>query len=444
VGRRKPKRKPKAKNRDRKRRPRRTLTPKPVVKRVNEDELKALIERARNSTLSEGECDELRGVVETLAFVVRELDEKNLSLRRLRSLFGLSNSEKLSSILPAAEPDTAGEREATSESEDSAKDAEEEPPKGHGRNGADAYTGAERVEVPHECLGSGDGCPSCGRGKVYEQRHRPRLLVRVEGQPPLKATVYELQTFRCNLCGEIFVAKPPDGVSDAKYDATSAAMIGLLKYGSGLPSYRIERLEKHLGIPLPASTQWDVAKEAASDLGPVYEELIRVAAQGDLLHNDDSSMRVLSLMKENDALRKSGAAKAGTRTGIFVTGIVSIAMGLRVALFFTGRKHAGENLQDVLNERSLELAPPLQMSDGLDRNDPADTETVRGTCLAHGRRKFVEVLESFPTECEHVLKEIAKVYKHDADSFALGHSAEDRLAHHVKHSQSIMDDLEAC
>jgi len=439
VGRRKPKRKPKTKNKDRKRKRRRTLTPNPAVKRVNEDELKAVIERARNSALSEGECADLRGVVETLAFVVRELDEKNLSLRRLRSLFGLSNSEKLSSILPPSEP------EPPSESEDAAEEQPEEKPpaKGHGRNGADAYTGAERVKVPHQCLGSGDGCPTCRRGKVYEQRHRPRLLVRVEGQAPLKATVYELQTFRCNLCGEVFVAKPPDGVSDAKYDATAAAMIGLLKYGSGLPAYRIEQLEKHLGIPLPASTQWDVVKEAASDLGPVYEELIRVAAQGDLLHNDDTSMRVLSLMKENDDLRKSGAAKAGARTGIFVTGIISIAMGLRIALFFTGRKHAGENLQDVLNERSLELAPPLQMSDALDRNDPADTKTVRGTCLAHGRRKFVEVLESFPTECMHVLTEIAKVYKHDADSQKLKHSPGERLAHHVKHSKSIMDDLEA-
>lgn len=451
MGRRTPNRKPKAKGKERKRRRRRTLTPKPTVKRVDEEELKALIERARDRPLSEDECAELRGVVETLAFVVRELDEKNLSLRRLRSLFGLASSEKLSSVLPASESEGKTD-ETTSESKDTAtsngedaaaQESEEKPPaKGHGRNGADAYTGAERVEVPHECLGPGDACPICGRGKVYEQRHRPRVLVRVEGQAPLKATVYELQTFRCNLCGELFVAKPPDGVGDEKYDATSAAMIGLLKYGSGLPFNRVEQLERHLGVPLPASTQWDVVKEAAANLGPVYEELIRVAAQGELLHTDDTSMRVLSLMKENDALRKSGAAKSGARTGIFVTGILSVSGDRRVALFFTGRKHAGENLQRVLNERAEELAPPLHMSDALDRNDPAEAETVRGSCLTHGRRNFVEIVDSFPTECKHVLEVIAQVYKHDADCRALDLSAEARLAYHVERSKPVLDKLE--
>jgi len=47
--------------------------------------------------------------------------------------------------------------------------------------------------------------------------------------------------------------------------------------------------------------------------------------------------------------------------------------------FFTGRQHAGENLQGVLNQRLEELGPPLLMSDGLSRNDPAHTETVRGS-----------------------------------------------------------------
>ncbi len=451
MGRQKPNRKPKGKGKERQRRRRRTLTPKPTVKRVDEDELKALIEHARDRPLSEGECAELRGVVETLAFVVRELDEKNLSLRRLRSLFGLASSEKLSNVLPADEAEGATD-ETTSESEDTTtggedaagQEAEEKPPaKGHGRNGADAYTGAERVKVPHECLGPGDDCPSCGRGKVYEQRHRPRVLVRVEGQAPLKATVYELQTFRCNLCGELFVAKPPDGVGDEKYDSSSRAMIGLLKYGSGLPFNRLEGLEGHLGVPLPASTQWDLVKEAAGDLGPAYEELIRVAAQGELLHNDDTSMRVLSLMKENTALRQSGAAKSGARTGIFVTGILSVAAGRRVALFFTGRKHAGENLQDVLNERSSELPAPLQMSDALDRNDPAEAETRRGSCLTHGRRKFVEIVESFPVECKHVLDVIAEVYKHDAECRAGDLSAEARLAYHVERSKPLLDELKA-
>lgn len=453
---RKEKQKAKAKRRQRSARNLRPQPAKPAVKRVDEGALKALIDRAGEQPLSAEERAELSAVVETLAFVMRELDTQNLTLRRLRSLFGLAKSEKLKAVLqnvlPAeaqpedevpsgeeaspdeAKPDGSQDLE-TSDSAD-AEPAQPSPP-GHGRNSAGDYSAAERHHVVHQCLTPGALCPSCKRGKVYEQRTRPHLLVRVEGQPPLKATVYELQALRCNLCGETFVAEPPPGVGYEKYDVTSRVMIGLLKYGSGLPFNRLERLEGNLGVPLPASTQWEIARDAGRDLAPAYEALIYAAAQGDLLHNDDTSMRVLSLMKENEELRASGQTKA--RTGIFVTGVVSIAEGREIALFFTGRKHAGENLQDVLAQRREELGPPLQMSDALDRNDPAIAETIRGCCLAHARRKYVEASDSFPTECKHVLKQIALVYKHDKE--ARDFTPEARLAHHLEHSKPVLDAL---
>jgi hypothetical protein len=53
--------------------------------------------------------------------------------------------------------------------------------RGHGRNGADAYRGAEGIEVPHPSLKAGDSCPSCGEGIVYDKA--PGVLVRVTGQP---------------------------------------------------------------------------------------------------------------------------------------------------------------------------------------------------------------------------------------------------------------------
>ncbi|RMH40244.1 MAG: hypothetical protein D6688_13100, partial [Alphaproteobacteria bacterium] len=278
MGRRKPNKGAKRKRKqEKRRRPRRTLRPWPAVKRVDEAKLKAMIDRAGEGALSEEERAELRAVVETLSFVVRELGEKNLTIRRLRSLFGLTSSEKLNKLLSAATD--GGADRGPEEAEDSetregdvASEQEEQPAKGHGRNGADAYTGADRIQVPHERLCPGDSCPSCARGKVYEQKHRPRLLVRVEGQAPVKATVYELQTFRCNLCGELFVAKLPEGAGDEKYDASAKGIVALLKYGSGLPFNRLERLEGHLGVPLPASTQWDLVRDAAYDVTPVYEE----------------------------------------------------------------------------------------------------------------------------------------------------------------------------
>ena len=87
------------------------------------------------------------------------------------------------------------------------------------------------------------------------------MLVRIVGQAPLAATVYELERLRCNACGQVFTAEEPEGVGPEKYDETAAAMIAQLKYGSGVPFHRLERMEEQLGIPLPATTQWEVVEE---------------------------------------------------------------------------------------------------------------------------------------------------------------------------------------
>ena len=181
---------------------------------------------------------------------------------------------------------------------------------------------------------------------------------------PLCATVYERQRLRCNLCGQIFTAKAPSGVGAVKYDETAASMIGLLKYGCGLPFNRLERLERDLGIPLPASTQWGVVHKAAEKLDPAYQELIRQAAQGQLLHNDDTTMKILDLLP--------GHARPGPgqdddedgagRTGVYTSGILSVTGGHKVALFFTGRRHAGQNLEQVLSQRAAELWPRYSRS----------------------------------------------------------------------------------
>ena len=119
------------------------------------------------------------------------------------------------------------------------------------------------------------------------------MLVRIVGQAPLAATVYSLERLRCGACGQVFTAQEPEGVGPEKYDETAAAMIAQLKYGSGTPFYRLEQLESQLGIPLPAATQWEIVEEAAEVIKPARDELIRQAAQGEVVHNDDTSMRVL-------------------------------------------------------------------------------------------------------------------------------------------------------
>ena len=302
-----------------------------------------------------------------------------------------------------------------------------------GRKGASTYTGAKKVAVPHPTLHSGDTCPGCEKGKVYPQKE-PRTLVRIVGQAPLAATVYELDRLRCNLCGEVFTAPEPEGIGPEKHDETTAAMIALLKYGSGMPFYRLEKLEHLLGIPLAASTQWEIVEEAAEVIQAARDELIRQAAQGEVLHNDDTSMRVLHLARK----------PSDHRTGVFTSGIVSTQEGRRIALYFTGRQHAGENLRDVLEHRAAQLARPIQMCDALSRNTPKLTdgaEILLANCLAHGRRQFVEVAANFPEPCRYVLETLGEVYKYDAEARFRNLSPIERLTFHQQHSAPLMKRL---
>lgn len=408
---------------------------------IDMKELDEILQRAASGSISPDDLKKLRAAIETLGWLQGEISRKDASLGRLRKLiFGTAKTEKTSQVLGESAKNTKEEGEGESEEPPGAASSNASPasnPKGHGRNGADDYVGAQRVEVKHPTLKPGDACPEKGcEGKLY-RLPEPRVLVCVKGHVPLQATRYEREALRCALCGKVFVAGLPDGVHNCKYDPTATAMIGLLKYGTGMPFYRLDRLQKNLDVPLPAATQWEVVRDGAQDLLPVYEELVRLAAQGEVLHNDDTPMKILAHMAENKERKEQGE-----RTGTFTTGIISQVGKHQIALFFTGRDHAGENLSHVLREREKQRSPPIQMCDGLDRNLPGkDFATILANCLAHGRRNFVDVVASFPREVKFVLDALKEVYHHNAVARKAEMSPEERLRYHQEKSGHVMERL---
>ena len=401
---------------------------------LDRSEMEAILEHAKKGSLNQDEYDTLYAAMETLIFLTQELEKKHVSIQRLKQmLFGASTESTrkvMKKILDEMEQKNTpgkGDKKTGSDSKPSPK------AKGHGRNGADAYTGAETVHVPHKHLKPGDACPKCIKGTLYVTA--PSRIIRIRGQAPLGATVYELQKLRCHLCGEIFTASPPDGMGSDKYDAESASMIALMKYGSGVPFNRLERLQGRLGIPLPAATQWEIVEHSADRLEPVFEEMIHRAAQGRLLHNDDTTMKVLELCCQHDTPSKD------QRKGVFTSGIVSVVDDHRIALFFTGHQHAGENLTDLLKQRATELDKPIQMCDALSRNAPESLKTILGNCLTHGRRRFVEVAANFPDECLYVLDVLKEVYANDDEAKRQSLSEQERLHWHQARSGPKMAEL---
>jgi transposase len=443
-------------------------SPGPQRRVVTVQELEAALGRIREVVPEnefqaiEKDFQILKEVTGTLAFLIQELERKGMSLAKLRWwLFG--TTEKTSSICPEAaagstpESDPAVKEEGVGR-EGQAAEAEAEPEaaanaakdgagkprrkgEAHGRNGAADYPGAERTRVALEGVESGTPCKRCTRGKMYPLPD-PKVIIRITAMAPFRATITELERWRCNLCNLILTATPPAGLGEEKYDETVPAMIATFRYGAGLPFNRIEHVQHHFEVPLPRSTQWELVGDAFDLVAPAVDELVRQAAQGDLLHNDDTPMRILDLppMTVED---ENGKDVPEGRKGIRTSGIVSRIGGRTIALYFSGHQHAGDNLAEVLARRAENLPTPIQMSDSLSHNTTGVEGTLVSYCLVHARRKFIEVEKSFPTQVRHLLEALREVYHFESLAKEQGLSPTERLQFHQENSKPVMVALHA-
>jgi transposase len=437
----------------------------------------AMLERL-GPTISAEERAHAELALELLSETTRQLQQRDATLTRIRRLFGIRASEKLRDVFSGAnaptgedpgpsadadrgavdddrdvdgagdrDPGDAGDRDGRGDggtNGDPATDEDGERArkrKGHGRLGAAEYPHARCVHVEHDGVHAGDTCPHCAHGKLYRLRE-PECIVRIVGQAPLAARKWELDRYRCGGCGDVFTAPAPVEARGPKYDEHAVAIMALLRYGAGMPLHRLDRLQRNLETPVPASTQWEVVRDHVDALAPVHDELYRHAASGRVLHNDDTSVRILAFMGRRRAeLVAQGALPDPDRTGLFTTGIVSITEAGPIALFFSGRKHSGENFTSLLRAREPGLPAPIHMCDGLDRNRPTGHTVIEDNCLAHGRRHVVDEANNFPAECRHVLEALGKVFKTDDECKKQALSDDQRLAVHQRDSAPVMAEL---
>ena len=400
---------------------------KPLRIELTVQQVQALIDRGEQRSFAEQDYPIVLTIIRNYFVLDHAHQEKSHTILRLLNRFFGHRTEKTGEIFkdscPGQNPSRADQTEAA-----------KEKPKGHGRNGASAYEGAQKVCIPHSCYKSGDPCPLCPNGKLYPF-WEPGVEVHIVGRAPLDGTVYELEKLRCNLCGKVFTAQAPEEAGKDKYDETAGAMVALLKYGAGLPFNRLEKLQESLGVPLPSSTQWEIVERTADQIHPVYSELIRQAAQWELLYNDDTTMKILANLKKGETEDETSGK------GSFTTGVLAVQDERRIALFFTGPKHAGDNMAQLLKQRASGLSPPIQMCDALSRNVAKEFETILANCLAHARRNFVDLVPSFPEECRFVIETLAKVYHHDQMAKEQGLSTEQRLRFHQDQSGPVMATL---
>jgi transposase len=376
--------------------------------------------------------------VHTLHQVTVVLEDKRARISRLRQMIFGKKSEKSRDVLPAARTPAQGSHRE--------KKKRTAPPPGHGRNRVEAYSGATTVCIEHPQFKAGERCPECQKGKLYP--FEPTQLIRITGQAALSATRYVLEKLRCGLCGMLFTAPLPAGVGKDKYAPSAVAMLAAVKYQLAVPSNRLEELQASLGVPLAAATQAQLLESGAKTLRPVFQALVYVAAQGRVFYNDDTSARILELMRAAKAQaptsKPATAQQRNTdkpRTGVFTTGIVVTSAEHRIALFFTGPQHAGENLATVLARREPGLPAPIQICDALACNTVPACGTEVAYCNTHARRKMVDIVTRFPEQCAWVIGIYRVVYENDQHCKDQGLCDEARMAWHQTHSAGPMADL---
>jgi hypothetical protein len=434
--------------------------PQPIE--IEEAEVEQLIEKAQQGTLDAAEQRRLVPLLRTLVWLERTLLETRISLSKLKRILfgkktekrprkpkdpnsgdeggghgsdgdGTGTDEGFGSDDPSANTTSPSsgmpEGEQTGESNTNKR-------RGHGRRGAADYPGATTVCCPHDQYRSGGRCPLCERGRLYP--FRPLVSLNFTGQPLALVTCFELEQLRCGTCGALWTAPMPPEASPETYAVSLKVNLALAHYHLGLPFKRIESFQAMLGMPLSDATQWDLVEQVADSSYPVYEYLKKLGANQPLVYQDDTGARILSMIRENRT------DPPPPRTGMYTT-VLQFEGEQAICLYFTGRQHAGENLDDILTFRDPQLPPIQWMSDGLAANTPKQhqDQTLDINCIVHGRRKLVELEDYFPSESARVIDAIAKVYKHEAECKKQRLTPVQRLAYHQQHSRAVMDDLKA-
>jgi hypothetical protein len=445
----------------------------PEVVEKDEFEIKQIIAAIKASTLSEDVKNFVIKCIELSLWIPVFLQKKNVSLHRLRLIiFGKGYGKRNKNMPPNngevenTPIDAASDTELTegtlppvsqnnSESkptsltmitassiiveevienivlhtDDTTVDGKNKKP-GHGRMPHTIYENCIDTQLLLD-LTAGDNCPMLCGGRLGT--YAAGVIVRIKGQNFAQIYRYAVDKLRCGTCGIIIEASIPPEVGTEKYDASFKAMLAILKYYVGVPFYRQENFQKMLGFPLSDSTQWMLIEKLAGFCYAIYNKLKYYAANSKVVQNDDTTLRILEVIKDI----KNGTS--GERTGMYTTGVVAEYEGHKIALFINGRQHSGENINDILKLREVDKEPIIQMCDALPANIPKDTATIVANCLSHGFRKFVEIVDFYQDMCPTIIEKLSQVFKYDAESQTMSDDA--RLKYHQEHSQPVMFEL---
>jgi hypothetical protein len=264
----------------------------PIVIEKSQEEVEQIVALVHASNVPEGTKPFVFGGINLASWIPRALVEHKITVSNLKRLiFGKGDKvTKLQDKSPKTEQNnTAPEEPVPSASNDESHEPKE--PKGHGRLPHTAYINATEHTIALESLSAGQSCPHHCGGKLYSINLG--ILINIKGQNLASVDKYWIEKLRCALCNEVFSADIPTHVHQEKYHPSFKAILALQKYYMAMPFHRQGYFQSLIGFPIPASTQWQLMEELAGCALLVFPALEILAANGSLIHNDDTVFRIV-------------------------------------------------------------------------------------------------------------------------------------------------------
>jgi transposase len=393
--------------------------------------LEALIARVseakeNNLALSADDCQLLLDALVTLASMQDRLANHDVTVHKLRKLLGIERSSE--------------RRDDVRKQPKAAPKKRKKKPK----DGEEGFTPVKPKVTVHPLtdMSKGDNCPKCFTGKVYKTE--PGSFLRITGQSPFTPEQHGWKVFVAilvvlilpPLCQMVFYKTAPAH----KNMVTPHALMAIYKYFAGLPFYRQGSIQQLLGVKMTASTVFDQVELVCNAIYPVYQHLFNLAADAEHYYLDDTTHRILDAKPIEKKVRNSN--KTQLRSGVYTSGVIATTRDNRhIVLFETNIGHAGEFIDSILHKRARSSRAPIIMSDALPSNQPSVLKAVISLCNCHARRQFVDVINHFPDEVEHILKRYGEIWTNEHQVIEQELTPVMRLAYHKQHSLPVMAEI---
>lgn len=364
-------------------------------------------------------AEHLVALAKAQALRIAKLEHQLAGLRRQR--FG-ATSERLEQLdLALEETEIEVARDADPAAPEDAGEAKRKPrrkplPKELPRT--------ESILSPGEaCAGCGGSLKRLGEDVTEELDYIPgRFVVNRFVRPRLACACCEA------ICQAPLPARP---IERGRPGPGLLAHVLVAKYGDHLPLYRLSKIFERDGIELDRSTLADWVGKATALLEPLADAIGRHVLAGQAIFADDTPIK---LQVPGNGKTKTARIWTYVRDERPWSGADPPAVWYRFTIDRKGQ-HPAEHLAGY---RGWVHADGYSGFNELYRKD----ETREVACLAHIRRKFVDIVQSQTSPiAEEAIRRIAGLYA--VEKQARGHHPSERVQLRQAHARSILDQLEA-